>query len=103
MADSARKIVVKADIDLADIIPGYLEHRIRDIGLIKEALETGDFEAIRVAGHQMRGSGSGYGFDAITEIGLLLEEGGRGTDRGKVAAALERLVDYIAIVEVVYE
>lgn len=51
----------------------------------------------------MRGSGSGYGFDAITEIGLLLEEGVRETDRRKVSAALERLVDYIAMVEVVYE
>lgn len=103
MSDNTLKVVIKADPELADIIPGYLEHRRKDIGIIKEALSSADYEAIRVAGHQMRGSGSGYGFDAITEIGRLLEEGAKGSDRGQIATALERLVEYISLVEVVYE
>lgn len=97
------KIIVKADPDLADIIPGYIENRRRDLTIIKEALEKGDYDAIRVAGHQMRGSGAGYGFDALTDIGSDLEQAAKEKDRARIFSALESLADYIERVEVVYE
>ncbi len=34
----------------------------------------GDYATIRTLGHQMAGTGGGYGFDPITEIGGALEE-----------------------------
>ena len=34
----------------------------------------GDYAIIRTLGHQMAGTGGGYGFDPITEIGSALED-----------------------------
>ena len=49
-----------ADNDLADLIPGFLENRHKDVA-IQEAIEQGNYETIRVLGHTMKGAGGGYG------------------------------------------
>jgi len=97
------KIVVTADRDLEDIIPGYLANRQKDIADMSAALDGGDFETIRVLGHRMKGSGGGYGFDQITEIGASLEQAAKGGDGDTIRARVAELVDYLARVEVTYE
>ena len=57
------------DEDLGDLIPGYLENRKKDVVEILNCLNRRDYETIRSLGHKMKGSGGGYGFDTITEIG----------------------------------
>lgn len=49
------KILVRVDPDLADLIPGFLESRRRDMGRIWEALARNDYETIRILGHSMEG------------------------------------------------
>jgi hypothetical protein len=44
------------------LIPDYLKGRTQDIQQLAEALENSDFERIRVIGHNLKGSGSSYGF-----------------------------------------
>jgi len=73
-ADSGEKIVIRADAEIQDLIPGFLENRQRDIQSIKAALTEKDFEAIRTLGHWMKGAGAGYGLDGVTAIGEKLEE-----------------------------
>jgi diguanylate cyclase (GGDEF)-like protein len=58
---------------IADLVPGFLDDRRRDVVSIFRRGERGDFEAVRRLGHNMRGSGGGYGFDAITDFGAALE------------------------------
>jgi len=97
------KIVVAVDIDLEDIVPGYLENRQKDIVDITRAVDGGDFETIRVLGHRMKGSGGGYGFDRITDIGFALENASKEGDGEEIRARVEELRDYLARVEVTYE
>jgi histidine phosphotransfer protein HptB len=97
------KIVVTIDIDLEDLIPGYLGNRQKDIRSIEAALDQGDFEGIRVLAHSMKGSGGGYGFDGITEIGAALEKAAIGRNAPSIREELTRLTDYLSKVEVVYE
>ena len=68
MSQKGEKMVVQVDPELEDLIPGYLENRHSDVQSILAALERGDCETIRVLAHSMKGSGGGYGFDAITDI-----------------------------------
>lgn len=49
------KVLVRVDPDLADLIPGFLENRRRDMGRIWEALARNDYETIRILGHSMEG------------------------------------------------
>ncbi|SDD14013.1 PAS/PAC sensor hybrid histidine kinase [Sphingomonas sp. YR710] len=59
---------------LAQQIPAYLENCRRNVVLMGEALDQGDFEAVTILGHNMRGSGGSFGFQAITDLGGSLEQ-----------------------------
>ncbi len=92
--------VVRIDRDLEDLIPGYLEKRFADVASIREAAGKNDLETVRVLGHTMKGSGGGYGFDRITEIGRQLEEAAKTGDKEAIitgAAELERFLTTIHI------
>jgi len=53
-------------------VGGYLEKRRGDVAKLRGALDRGHFATIRTLGHQLTGTGGGYGFEAITEIGSAL-------------------------------
>lgn len=94
-------IVVKIDEDLFDLVPGYLQNRHQDIERMRESLAQGDFETIRITGHSMKGSGGGYGFDEITEIGSLLEKTAKENNGVVIGELIARLADYLTNIEVV--
>lgn len=94
---------VKIDRDLADLIPGYLARRQEDIAAIRSALTKGDFEQVRILGHSMKGSGGGYGFDRITEIGRHIEEAAKDKNTGRIMACTDELAEYLSRIEIVYE
>jgi HPt (histidine-containing phosphotransfer) domain-containing protein len=96
------KIVVQVDADLEDLIPGYLQNRRQDADAILQALENQDLETIRVLGHTMKGTGGGYGFDAITEMGRALEEGAKARNPQAIRQGVAALLDYLQAVEVVF-
>jgi len=97
------KILVKADPDIADLIPGFLENRRQDIAVMLGALKQGDFETIRVLAHSMKGAGGGYGFDAITEIGRGLEQAAKSKNAEETGKHISALSSYLDRVEVIYE
>jgi len=94
------KIRVRVDPDLADLIPGFLDNRRKDLATIQEALDRNDFETVRVLGHSMKGAGGGYGFDAITDIGAALEEAAKDRQPDGIRRGLRDLADYLDRVEV---
>lgn len=100
---SASKIVVHADPEIADLIPKFLENRIKDIAAIREALERSDFETIRTLGHMMKGAGGGFGFHGITEIGKTLEDSAKASNAEEIQKGVEALAVYMNTVEVVYD
>ncbi len=54
-------------------IPAFLQNRRHDVATILKALARGDFEIIGRLGHDMKGAGASFGFQAISEIGAHLE------------------------------
>lgn len=96
------KILVRIESDLKDLIPGYISNRYNDIKNIRAALEKGDYETIRILGHSMKGSGGGYGFDTITEIGRAIEQAAKEKDDESIKHKTEELGDYLKSVEIIY-
>lgn len=94
-------IVVRIDPLLADLIPGFLQNRREDVLTMRAALDEGDFESVRRLGHGMRGSGGGYGFQAITDIGLALEMAAERSDSAAAQKWLGELASYLDRVEVI--
>ena len=96
------KILVEIDPDLEDLIPGFLENRRNDVESIKQHIDSGDLDAIRLLGHSMKGAGGGYGFDRITEIGDAIEVAAVAGDVAAIQSSNDALTDYLARVEPVF-
>lgn len=97
------KIVVKVDPEIADLIPGFLSNREKDIDTMESCLEIQDFEQIERLGHSMKGSGAGYGFDGISEIGKSIEIAGKEKNVAAIKKGIEDLRSYLSRVEVAEE
>ena len=100
---NGKKIIIHVDSDLKDLIPGFLENRHRDITTIFDALGRNDYDSITKAGHTMKGVGGGYGFDAITDIGCLIEQAAKQKDPVKIKHCLNELSNYLQRIEIVFE
>jgi len=94
---------VSIDSDLEELIPGYLEGRRKDANTILAEIENNNFEEIRVIGHTMKGTGGGYGFDIITDIGKAIETGAKENNREDIEKAVDRLVIFLDNVIISYE
>ncbi len=96
-------IIITIDSELAELIPGYLANRRDDIRKMILAIDSGDFDTIRVIGHQLKGSGGGYGFDFITEVGMVIEKDAMEKNYEEIKRHITALSDYLDRLETVYE
>ena len=93
------RTVVKVDAGLSEIIPWYLETRRTDLQACSEALASGDYNRIGRLGHNLRGTGAGYGFPKLSEIGESIEAAALQADALAVEAHLKELTNYLDEVE----
>lgn len=100
--DAPPKVTVYIDADLAEIVPGFLENRRRDVQFLQAALQQDDLTTIRVLGHRMKGDGGGYGFDTISMIGEALELAAVQQDRLTIERQTSELNDFLTRLDVVY-
>jgi PAS domain S-box-containing protein len=94
---------IRVDSSLAELVPGFLENRRRDVEYLAAALEQADYEKVRILGHNMRGSGSGYGLNRITEIGASLEQAAGRHEPEEIRARAADLARYLDALCVDYE
>ena len=92
---SPERIRVTVESWLKPVIPAYLEKRKADVAHLRLALEQGDFASVRTLGHQMAGSGAGYGFTEITEIGATLEESALAADATRIRQEIGKLDQFL--------
>jgi HPt (histidine-containing phosphotransfer) domain-containing protein len=96
-------IVVHVDPDLEELVPQFLENRQKDIIMLRHAVGKGDYKAIQALGHTLKGTGGGYGFDQITEIGRCLEEAAVANDAARIGELADELESYLRRVDIVYQ
>lgn len=97
------RIPVAVDRDLEDLIPGFLKRREEDLEKLRAAHAAGDLETVRVTGHSMKGTGGGYGFHGLSEIGAAIERAAKADDGATIATQIQALEDYLSRVEVRFE
>jgi PAS domain S-box-containing protein len=100
---SSRKdtILVRANPKFADLIPGFLQNRRKDVIAMLAALDRGDFETVESLGHGMKGAGGSWGFQAITDIGAALEQAAESADADASRNWVGELSRYLERVEIV--
>jgi HPt (histidine-containing phosphotransfer) domain-containing protein len=92
--------VALVDRTLEPLIDRYMGGRRDDIEAIRRGLDGADLEDVRIRGHSMKGSGGGYGFDEITEIGAGLEAAAVASDVAAIEGLVDRLQRYVDSVEI---
>ena len=97
------RIAVTVDSDLADLIPGFLENRRRDVETLRVSLRDGDWDTVTMLGHRMKGAGGGYGFDGISHIGAGIERAGTTRDEAGASGLVDELEHYLGRVDLVFE
>ncbi|MEO8344975.1 MAG: response regulator, partial [Betaproteobacteria bacterium] len=95
--------LIRVNSSLAKLVPGFLEGRRRDVDAIAAALERSDYDNVRILGHNMKGSGAGYGFSRITEIGASLEQAAGRRAPEEIRSRAAELVRYLDGLHVAYE
>ncbi|MEO9135433.1 MAG: PAS domain S-box protein, partial [Casimicrobiaceae bacterium] len=93
--DEHTKGRARVNSSIAGLVPRFLRNRRRDVDAIAAALEQADYESVRVLGHNMKGSGAGYGFNRITEIGASLEQAAKRHAPEEIRAGAAELVRYL--------
>ncbi len=82
--------------EIADLAEEYLENRRGDAAKLRRAVAAGALDDARRVGHNMKGSGAGYGFARVTEIGSGVEQAAARGDAAAVARLAEALDEYAA-------
>jgi len=71
-----------------------------DARVIPELLVDGDYDAVWTRGHNLKGAGTAYGFEFLTELGAQLETAAGSPDPEAVRRCVATLEDYLARLDV---
>ena len=94
--------VVQVEEGMEDVVPGYLAKRRAEVPFYQGALGRSDFDSIRKYAHKMKGTGSGYGFPMLTEVGAAMEKAAMESDAGQLRECIDQLALYLESVELKY-
>ena len=92
--------LMKEDPSYADIVVQFVEGLSSRLATMEEALSASDFSALRVAAHQLKGSGGGYGYPVLTERAAKLEQHAKASLVDQCGEELEELKQLCARVVV---
>ncbi len=105
---SSRQDSSRMDLDplpanhkFADRIPAYLQNCRQNVIAMLAALDRVDFETVTILGHNMRGSGGTYGFQAITDISAALEQAAENADTDASRKCVGELSSYLLSIETI--
>ena len=82
--------------EIAELVPQYLAACQSQVVDLQRAIDRGDLDLVARHAHNLRGSGSSFGFPPITELGVRLEHALSARDLNQLkrdAAALQRYLE----------
>jgi two-component system, sensor histidine kinase and response regulator len=98
-ARAAERVHVAVTATVAPLVPTFLANRKKDLQSARSALKRRDFHGLWVLAHTMKGLGSSYGFEGISDIGIEMEQAALAHDEPALARALDALERYLAQVD----
>ena len=80
---------------LVEQTPAYLANCRRSALDMTAALVRKDFETVLIVGHNLRGSGGGFGFPQLSQIGAAIEAAATAADMDATRDAIARLTAFL--------
>ena len=91
---------INVDPDLADIINDYIKALKLDCRNLVQAYKKKDFKTMYGIGHDLKGSGSGYGLDRVTELGQEICELAKNNETAALAENVKQFIDFVKNVRI---
>lgn len=95
-------IIARCSKEMEHIVPRYLARRREEIASFRAGLDAGDYRALRIIGHGLKGSGGSYGLSALTEIGARIEKAAVAADATALESLFAEYADYVERLQVVF-
>jgi PAS domain S-box-containing protein len=86
---------VRVDPDIADLVPRFIENQKANAARILELASAGDYDSLRRLGHNMKGTGKGYGFAVLSSFGTTLEQAASRGAASEVERVSRELKSYL--------
>jgi HPt (histidine-containing phosphotransfer) domain-containing protein len=96
-----KRIKIQVPSGIEELVPTYLAARKHELAGLNDALQSSNFEHIRALAHNLKGTGSSYGFEELTKLGGVIEASASQQDAPAVRKALAELQEYLNHVELV--
>ena len=80
----------------------FMRRRVEEIAELKGLLAAQNFEEIARLGHRIQGVGGTFGFQKITDIAILINEGAHHNNIVEIQKQIDILEKYVASVEIMY-
>ena len=93
------KIQLDVEPGLRELVPGFLANRRKDLEVIGRALTSGNLEAIRVVGHNIRCFSRVYGFEELTALGEEIQQAAADASTLRIAHAQAQLASYLSRID----
>ena len=88
--------LLRDDPSFADIVIPFVQGLTERVRIMEDSIQASNFDALKVAAHQLKGSGGGYGYPQLTERAAQLERSARQAALDACAKDLSELKDLIA-------
>jgi HPt (histidine-containing phosphotransfer) domain-containing protein len=86
-----------------ELVSEYLDDCRKDLSALSAALIERDYERARVFGHQMKGTGSPFGFPSLSRFGTAIEQAAAHNDPLALDHLVHQLKEYLSRVEIAGE
>jgi len=97
-ADSAparAALAIEIPEGFEQLSPRYLAARQGEIAVLRELLKQADFENLRRLSHNMKGTGTSYGFPDISRLGAALEQASKNGNVSDLSEHIGSLADFL--------
>ena len=84
---------VAAELHEAAVL--YVQRRKEEAPRLLELLASNQLDPIRVAGHNLKGTGASYGFPRLSSMGAAIEASAKSSDLDALASSLKELAGYL--------
>lgn len=92
---ATESVIENVDPIVRSLLPGYLVRREEEFARIRDWCDEGSFAEIRIAAHNLSGSGGAYGLPGLTRIGRALEGAAEAADQDEVERQLQAMREFL--------
>lgn len=96
-----KKITVSVNPEFIDLVTNFFKEWKEEIGPLRQSLEKGNYEPIRIWGHNLKGVGVTCGSVRLSEMGAYLENAAKAMNPDMTAEIIDKLLSYLNCAELI--